>query len=479
MSKDPVLILQMQRLGDLVLSYPLVGWLSVLFPGHPVWVVGDERFFSGLIELSPQSVYFDYSAADKLKTRSYAAVINLSHREEALQLAASLKTGRLIGPYRTADGAMHIAGSWQLYRASLTHNNRHNRFHWADLNGLDLIDAQRLLRTDWPLPRKARKNTSAHIGLFLGASEADKRPEEGFWLELARSLLQAGHRPVLLGGEAEQAMGQSIARSLAAPALSLCGRFSIKELAQFIAELDLLISPDTGPMHVAAWTGTPTLNLSMGPVNAWETGPFSPGHHVLRARLSCVGCWQCTQPRVLCKEHFSPSRTAFLAHQLIMGEQSSLAGMALPGQELLRTGRGAFGLYTLMPCQSAGPSGLAASASGTRTALGAFWQAFFGHALGLMPENALHSAWQELAVQAPQVPARLGKSLSALSRHLAEGVRKGQSAALCDLDFWQRTPPLMRPLSSYTQLLLQNGLYSKAAYAGALRLAELLAALPR
>lgn len=474
MSKDPVLILQMQRLGDLVLSYPLLGWLSVVFPGHPLWVVGEERFFSGLIPLSPQAVYFDYSAADELKGPHYKAVINLSHREEALSLAASLKTERLIGPYRGADGAMHISGDWQLYRASLTHNNRHNRYHWADLNGLDLIDASRLLRTNWPLPRAPHGGASSHIGLFLGASEADKRPDESFWLELARGLLQAGHRPVLLGGEAERDMGQSIARKLEAPALSLCGRFSIRELAEFIAELDLFVSPDTGPMHVAVWTGTPTLNLSMGPVNTWETGPFSPGHHVLRACVSCVGCWQCTQPSVLCKEHFSPSRTAFLVHQLVTAPKDSLAGMALPGQELLLTGRGAFGLYMLTPLQSA-----EASFPSGRMLLDAFWQSFFGRALGLMPEAALRTAWQDLATRLPQFPPLLAKSLSSLNRRLAEGMRKGENAPLREPDFWQRNPAFIRPLASYVQLLLQNDWYSRAAYANALRLTELLAALPR
>lgn len=474
MSKDPVLILQMQRLGDLVLSYPMMGWLSVLFPGHPLWVVGEERFFSGLIPLSPQSVYFDYSAANELKGPHYKAVINLSHREEALSLAASLKTERLIGPYRSAGGAMHISGDWQLYRASLVHNNRHNRYHWADLNGLDLIDASRLLRTNWPLPRASYGGTSSHIGLFLGASEANKRPDENFWLELSRGLLQAGHRPVLLGGEAERDMGQSIARKLEAPALSLCGRFSIKELAEFIAELDLFVSPDTGPMHVAAWTSTPTLNLSMGPVNAWETGPFSPGHHVLRARVSCVGCWQCTQPSVLCKEHFSPSRTAFLVHQLVTAPQNSLTGIALPGQELLRTGRGAFGLYTLAPLQTA-----QAALPNGRALLDAFWQSFFGHALGLMPEVPLHSSWQDLAAQLPQFPPLFMKSLSFLNRKLAEGMRKGVNAPLREVNFWQRNPAFIRPLSSYVQLLLQNDHYYPAAYANALRLTELLATLPR
>lgn len=47
-------------------------------------------------------------------------------------------------------------------------------------------------------------------------------------------------------------LGAAVAGKLKAPALNLCGRFSVSGLAGFVGELDLLVTPDTGPMHVAA-----------------------------------------------------------------------------------------------------------------------------------------------------------------------------------------------------------------------------------
>jgi ADP-heptose:LPS heptosyltransferase len=421
--------------------------------------------------LSPNAVYFDYSAAKQLKTRKYKAVINLSHREEALALAGALETERLLGPYRNRQGAMHIAGAWQLYRASLTYNNRHNHFHWADLNGLDLLNARRLLRTVWPRPRNAATGKNARIGLFLGASEAAKRPDDDFWAGLAGRLLQAGQRPVLLGGEAEKSSGRTVAAKLGAPALDLCGRFSIKELAEFIAGLDLLVTPDTGPMHVAVWTGTPVLNLSLGPVSPWETGPFAPGHHVLRAKLSCTGCWHCTCPSLLCKASFSPRRTASLIHQLVSGRQDALAETPLPGQELRVTQRDRHGLFRLAP--------LLPDPASHRDELGIFWQIFFGTALGFLPRKELDDAWRHWSGTAPTLVPVLAKGLTALSRSLSEGVRKGGEAGVHGNEFWRMAPPLLHPLSSYVHLLLQNTLYSRNAYAQALELVETLAALPR
>ncbi|WP_348981287.1 hypothetical protein [Salidesulfovibrio onnuriiensis] len=53
MEKKPVLVLQMQRMGDLILSFPLFLWLERAFPGHPVWVVAEEGFYKPLMPLAP------------------------------------------------------------------------------------------------------------------------------------------------------------------------------------------------------------------------------------------------------------------------------------------------------------------------------------------------------------------------------------------------------------------------------------------
>ena len=153
MNAAPILIFQMQRMGDLVLSFPLLGWLGALFPGHPLWVVGERMFFEPLMPLSPQATYFDYAEAFDFRAQDFRAVINLSHRPEAAALAGQVRSDVLIGPYRDAEGRLFIKGDWQLYRASLTHNNRYNLVHWADLNALDIIPASLMLRTAWPLPR--------------------------------------------------------------------------------------------------------------------------------------------------------------------------------------------------------------------------------------------------------------------------------------------------------------------------------------
>ncbi len=492
----PILILQMQRMGDLVMTFPLLGRLKSLFPENPVWVAAEEVFFKGLMPLAPDAVFFPYSAAAHLKKREYAMVINLSHRPEAAALAGELRTEERLGQYRvpsrasggktglaaggtaggtSGGGATYIAGDWQLYRHSLVRNNRYNLYHWADLNGLELSTTRTLLRTIWALPDSVKNPGNAkRVGLFLGASEADKRPEAPFWAELAQKLLARGHKPVFLGGEAEKESGAALGQQLRSPALNLCGRFSVHDLARFIAELDLLITPDTGPMHIAAWVGTRVLNLSTGPVNPWETGPFTPGHYVLRPTLACAGCWQCRHAAPFCKNTLHPGRVAFIANSLLNGNEAGLGELRLPGQELLLTGRDKHGLFELapLPCpqtpktqdasqigagqigagqadhKQAGPEQADAgqarnqaaypdacpaprpAAHRARLAFGHFWQAFFGVNLKLLPADALVKRRNELLNLQPAAAPRLLKQGEMLALKL---VRAKKNAAFPEL----------------------------------------------
>ncbi len=449
MNNAPILILQMQRLGDLVLSFPLLARLGTLFPGRPLWVVGEERFFRPLMSLSPRATYFDYAAAPVAPDIRFHLVVNLSHRHEAAVLAGRAKCDELVGPYLDPSADLRIRGDYQLYRASLAHNNRLNRFHWSDLNCLDLVPVRLMQRTVWPKPKApgpAGLARGARIGLFLGASEPAKHPDAGFWTALAQALLTAGHKPVLLGGEAEKPMGSAVARAMAAPQLDLCGRFSVEELAGFITGLDLLITPDTGPMHVAVWSGTPVLNLSLGPVHAWETGPMAPGHHVLRAGLGCVGCWRCMRSNMDCRDLMAPGKAARMARDLLAGRPASQTRAV--GCELLQSGRDSLGRFSLLPLF--GPDH-------PRDALARFWQDFFTELFHPGEGRAeAKTAFTSLAGAHPQTAAGLQEAGRLFAARAARALRPGALGLLRDPDWWRTFPEDVRPLSGLLQMFVQN-----------------------
>lgn len=492
MNTAPILILQMQRMGDLVLSFPLLGWLGRLFPDHPLWVVGERAFFEPLMPLSPKATYFSYGSEQQFSGIRFHSVINLSHRPEAAALASKVRSDSLFGSSLDSLGRLYINGNWQLYRTSLTHNNRYNLYHWADLNALDIIPADTIRKTLWPPPRPFSKtivgNAGARIGLFLGASEPDKRPDADFWAQLTRIFLDKGQKPVLLGGKAELPIGNAVAGMLKLPALNLCGRFDIKSLARFLSELDLLVTPDTGPMHIASWAGTPVLNLSLGPVNPWETGPFSSGHHIVRADLECTGCWRCICERPFCRDMVRPALVAKLAARLLAGQKTDARAFSLRGLELLRSGRDSHGLYTLESLNR-GPMGEnnrqdcaeTEETAEERAALSRFWKAWFGCQFGIFTPEEEGDAWREFQEQSPEAALGLKESAAGLLRDLARDFRSGAPKMLTEPDAWRHPRQALHPFSGYLQMYAQNTQddeESRTAQLHILSLAEQLAALP-
>jgi lipopolysaccharide heptosyltransferase I len=110
------------------------------------------------------------------------------------------------------------------------------------------------------------------------------------WRDLAATLHHEGMRVILTGSREDQPLGAAITRGLDPPPLSLMGRLSLKQLAVVLREVDLAVTVDSGPMHIAAAVGTPVVAL-FGPTDPRRTGPLGSGK-VLRRQLDCSPCLQ-------------------------------------------------------------------------------------------------------------------------------------------------------------------------------------------
>ncbi|RLB98475.1 MAG: lipopolysaccharide heptosyltransferase I [Deltaproteobacteria bacterium] len=116
-------------------------------------------------------------------------------------------------------------------------------------------------------------------------------PEERFALLADRLLERYDASVVFTGGGGDRRVVERIIGTMKRPALDLSGRTSLKQLAALYQRARLVISTDTGPMHLAAAAGTPVVAL-FGPTAPWRTGPFGPGHHIVRAPAPCAPCFK-------------------------------------------------------------------------------------------------------------------------------------------------------------------------------------------
>ena len=129
------------------------------------------------------------------------------------------------------------------------------------------------------------------VGLHPGSVWKTKRwlPERYARL-MVRLSREAGVRLVLIGGEEDRGFLEDIAEQSGVSPLNLAGRTDLFELMDLIGRLSLMITNDSGPMHIAAASGVPTLAI-FGPTTR-ELGffPYGEGHRVLEARLECRPC---------------------------------------------------------------------------------------------------------------------------------------------------------------------------------------------
>ena len=134
------------------------------------------------------------------------------------------------------------------------------------------------------------------IGVFPGGNAASRRWDPERFAELVRRLATGGRRIVVFGGPNEREL---TARVAGTAAVDLGGQTDLAQLATGIASCDLLVTNDTGPLHLAAAVGTPTVSM-WGAGDPRVTGPLGAGHRMLRhPELSCVPCTKNECPLVV------------------------------------------------------------------------------------------------------------------------------------------------------------------------------------
>ncbi|MBW8863973.1 MAG: glycosyltransferase family 9 protein [Verrucomicrobia bacterium] len=129
------------------------------------------------------------------------------------------------------------------------------------------------------------------VALQPGARWDNKRWPVEHFCQLVRTVAKnyPTVRFAVLGGPDDHALGAKISQAASDRVLNLCGATSLPEMIEFLRRCDLLITNDTGPMHVAAALGKPLIAL-FGPTAPERTGPYGQLQNVLRINLPCAPC---------------------------------------------------------------------------------------------------------------------------------------------------------------------------------------------
>jgi heptosyltransferase I len=157
-----------------------------------------------------------------------------------------------------------------------------NRLAEKGFQGRPLValhPAAKWVTKEWPLPRFALL--------------AETLAKQGAWIVITGSPQDA---PKIEGALEKTQEASKI--------LNWAGRTTFQELAALFSLADLVITPDTGPMHLAAAVKAPLIAL-FGPTAPWRTGPYGNGHVVLRKELPCSPCFRKKCPTGECLDQIT------------------------------------------------------------------------------------------------------------------------------------------------------------------------------
>lgn len=325
-----VLLVRFSSIGDILLTTPLVRALARRHPDAKLVYV-TKRAMAPLVADNPR----------------LAQVVALEPGEPLRQLARRL---RALGPTHGLDlhGSLRSVGLRLLVRCRWSGYRKRKLARAAlittklDLYGARVPVAERYFEAaraldarpdggppEFFLGRGATERAAQWLAarglayqplaaLAPGAAHATKRWPIAHWIALAGELSAAGFRLVVLGGPDDR----GIAQQLAGVAERAAGEFSLQETGALLARARVVVSGDTGVMHMATAVGTPVVALFGPTVEQFGFFPYRAHAEVLQRDLRCrpcsaTGTAKCPLGHHRCLVDLAPAEVAAAALRLV------------------------------------------------------------------------------------------------------------------------------------------------------------------
>jgi len=281
-----ILIIKMSSLGDLFHALPAVHLIKQHTGAAVDWVVHDiyaelAGCFTDVerVIAFPRRNFWRQRAAfvAELRQERYDLALDMQGLLKSALVMRSVRADRRIGPSFSREGSRlfydAVSGPRNKKRHAVEENLDTVRFLGIPMGPVEFPVRFPKIDLAGPRPR---------VGLLPCSRRADKNwPPERF-AEVARALREKTEAHiVLLGSPADRPVCDALARSVGEGVTNLCGKTTMLELGGAVRALDLLITVDSGPMHVAAAVGTPTVAV-FGPTDPVKTGPYGPLHRVVQ-----------------------------------------------------------------------------------------------------------------------------------------------------------------------------------------------------
>lgn len=309
-----VLVVKLSAIGDVIHALPVSYAIKETYPDARVtWVVEPPAY--NILEGNPyidEIVVFEKKKFKslagfmanygpfraKLNQQKYDAVLDLQGLFKSAAIAwcskARLKLGTcnmremsdkvskpVVGPH--ANG--HIVERYLDVARALGCAVKEVRFP------LDITPADGKMARSY-LYAAGCKGDIPYVVLAIGANWPNKRWPTQYYAKLCDWIYSQQLLPVIIGGGAlDEQLAQEISKQCEIPPINVVGKTTLKQLAYVIKEAKAVVGGDTGPVHLSAGLGTPTV-MVMGPTDANRNGPYGQLANAIEVERPCRYCWK-------------------------------------------------------------------------------------------------------------------------------------------------------------------------------------------
>jgi len=317
------LIIRFSSIGDIILTTPVIRCLRKKYPQATIHYFTKKKF-AGIVESNP---YLDKifllednfnKAIQQIESEEYDYIIDLHHNLRTLRIKNLIRDIPFYS-FNKLNIKKWIYTNFKINR--MPHVHIVDRYMATvrklgvknDGLGLDFFipENEKVKESDIPF-----SHLHGYVAIAIGAAHNTKKLP----VEKLKELVEKIKFPIiLLGGKEDFANGERIAKSDPVKIYNACGRFSLNESADIIRNARLVISHDTGLMHIAAAFKKNILSVWGNTVPSFGMTPYKTNYEVFQVnKLWCRPC----------------SKTGFdkcpLGHFKCMNEQSmdAIAGSA-------------------------------------------------------------------------------------------------------------------------------------------------------
>lgn len=345
LAQKNILMLKLGSLGDLILAVPSFRMLRKRFPSARIVLVVDPRWYPVARSIPYLSEVLTYDRrgkgkyrrlwklAARLREEGFDISVDLQNNSKTHLLALLAQVPRRYG-YRRGLPGFFLTNSVPFENQGISPVE--HQFRLLQLLGItefddrlelwpdeaDLKHAETVLAERWVNPKQYL------IGFCLAASPRwpTKNWPAGHFTELAKRLEnKLGARILLLGGRESRSLGESFDRAGTSSVVNLIGKTSLGEWIALVKKLDILVSGDSAPMHVAAACGTKCVAL-FGPTDPKRHAPPAKNLSVIRKNLECAPCYsgQCRAKAFVCMPAIEVEEVFQRISQLLSAEKERI-----------------------------------------------------------------------------------------------------------------------------------------------------------